>query len=256
MCVRKLALSGGVAAAAGLLAAPGAALGASETFSDSFNLQLARPVLYASAALVDGDYSNNTYSESTLVTLSQFDTQGGTRTLESVGLNLQMTIAGELYVYAVPDLRVVTSLVQPAGATAHHDTEVELTGYASVGGLKAETDFDVLHGAGGSNYFLPIDESDDASDTGPASSDFIGTGDIDVYVSASVVVDYLDVINGGGNAGSANGIVADGTVELVYTYSTGDTGPTIPTDPGVIPTPAAAGLGLAMLGGLLGRRRR
>lgn len=216
-----------VAAAGTMALGATAAMAATQTVSTNYQFPLDKqqPPQDLVQLLQSGD--EDLYLGSSSVTLAQFDSQGGTRALQQVKLSLDMDLAGTIYVY--DDYGGFAALQAPPAG----QVEFEMQGDASTGPLSAVIDFDDLY-EDPTNGVVFINESGSAE--GSTTTDFasfIGAGGVGIDLQAMVEVVYELA-----QVGGTQGLTASGTVELEYTYQPAGT---------IIPTPAAAAMGMMLL---------
>ncbi len=256
-------------ALAGLLLVTGPARAGSVSFSDTFNINLQQ--VDTSGSYIAGVTPNRLYRGTANPTLMQFDTLGGTRTLDSVTFNFEITFQGEVLIYQAPQF---SSNPTPGGGQSGGGGYGQLQslvagpsgiitpiGWSSLLGLRADADFDPIQASGDDDFSVNLDEFGEGSDfTNTGMAGFLGTDALNAFVCAMVELSYPNKGGSAGNAGNAGnqGLTAFGLVQVVYAFSEiGDpTPPTPPTDPTVIPTPGALGMGVLALLGLAVRRRR
>lgn len=240
MVAGALAASVAISATAGTDAANGQTQ--QEVASYSFAMTPVAVPEFAPLQLNNG-YHGPEYAGSQTVQVNQFDTQG-VFSLDQVHLAIDMNIVGTIQTYTYT--YAAASTFQALQTPSAEDVTIELAGRAEIVGSVISTipfndvvDTPDLYGR------IYLNESASSDDT-PALdlSPFIGQGLVDIDVSAWTALVYQQYLDGS----IADTLIASGDVTLTYTYSrlTG----------GVVPTPAAAGMGLALLVGAMVRRRR
>lgn len=219
-----------------------------ETVDYNFNMSLLEQPELLPESQVNG-YDNPQYYGEQNVQVDQFDTQGGVFSLDKVNLTLDMTIAGTIQTYQYVYYTAADS-DQPQTLQQLQDPDevvIELLGGADIPGkLTSIVPFDDVIDTPDDNGQIFLNETEDGLDASNTVSlgHFIGLGQVDINANALATILYQPQVAGV----AEQGLNASGQIELTYTYSrvTGE----------AIPTPAAAGMGLALLTGALVRRRR
>ncbi|MEO0588779.1 MAG: choice-of-anchor E domain-containing protein [Planctomycetota bacterium] len=196
------------------------------------------------------DFNDEFWAGMQTVAVGQFDPSLGT--LNSVELTIGMNIAGSIFVVDNSQLNPDTFAFngdEDGGYTYGSFTQLIFDGSASADPLDAEVDFGT-YDVGVDGFFdgsvLVFDESGEGVGTSVETDDiagFIGDGDIDVDIYASLIADY-ESESELGNA--VDPIIASGWVRLTYDFDAAN----------VVPSPTAATGGLALLMGLAIRRRK